>query len=372
MFEISTYNLVILSVAGGLLSLLGSVGIFVSLIIQRRVERLQEILEELVDLSYQSEQNLTSNIYRLIQQYQMYYILPHGPSKTIMYYLDFTMALVMFSWLSLLYLALQPPLRLQTFTLLLPILGGLCLMVFFRRLLQNAINPLENEMLNAIIPPPVQLRSVSFLSRYVNVSVRSLLQQARLGTVIRKSLEEDKEGQSCEVAEVVLKEELSFDDFFYYFSLPLGDKQPNCSHFVAFGHLQISFPPDRVTGKPVPVERNINIPLGRCKWQDLPGERIEARLVVFPLGEKHPISYLFFLHEEKNYFAPQDDSHIAIDREITFTVKGNQVIIIEGEDKLPLYELSRPWLKLSQGRKYINVESPAGQPAECAADIYIR
>jgi hypothetical protein len=372
LFDTSAYNLVILSLAGGLISLLGSVGIFVSLIIQRRVERLQEILEELVDLSYQTEQNLTSNIYRLIQKYQMYYILPHGPSKTIMRYLDFTMALVIISWLGLLILTFKPPFQYRALLHVLPILGGLSLMIYYRKLLQNAINPLENQMLNAIIPPPVQLRSVSFLSRYVNVSVRSLLQQARLRVVFRKVKRGKSSGQTCYDAEIVLKEELSFDDFFYYFSFPLQKKPHTLKHFVAFGHLQLLFPPDPVTGKPVPVVRNVNITLGWCNWGDLPPVEVEARLLIFPLGEKHPIAYRFKLLEEKSYYAPQTDYTMAVDRGIMFTVDDGHIVIIEGEERLPAYELAKDWFQLNLGRRYFDPEISQKEPVECTTEVYIK
>ena len=69
MFELQSYLRVILSICGGLLTLLGSVGIFVSLTVQRRVERLQDILEEFMDLSYQSEINLTGKMFKLIEKY---------------------------------------------------------------------------------------------------------------------------------------------------------------------------------------------------------------------------------------------------------------------------------------------------------------
>ena len=46
MLQKEQYLFIIISIGTGLLSLLGSVGIFISLIVQRKVERLQAILEE--------------------------------------------------------------------------------------------------------------------------------------------------------------------------------------------------------------------------------------------------------------------------------------------------------------------------------------
>lgn len=368
MFDISTYNLVITSLAGGLLSLLGSVGIFISLIVQRRVERLQEIMEELSDLSYETERNLTAHIYRLIKKYQAYYILPHGPSHTIMRYVDFTMLLVVISWLGPLVLSFYAPFQKLTVFYLLPLLGGLGLMIFFRSLLQNAINPLENQMLSAIIPPPAKLRSISYLSKYVNISVLTLLQQARLRIVLRKTLQENSSGEKYYVAEVVLKEELSFDDFYYYLIIPLeGSSRP----FTAFGHLQLSFPKDPFTKKPVPIERNINVTLGWCPWEILPLKKLEATLVIFPLGEKHPIKYSFHLEEEKNYYAPLKECQVFIDQDITFAVEENKVKIIQGEEKLPAYEWMKDWWELYQGRKYYDGRLKEEKPQECHKEAYV-
>ena len=64
-----------MAISGGLLTLLGSVGIFISLIIQRRLDRLQDTLEG-ISLSYRSETNLTGLMYNLIEKYQMHYMVP--------------------------------------------------------------------------------------------------------------------------------------------------------------------------------------------------------------------------------------------------------------------------------------------------------
>lgn len=367
MFDLYEYNLTILSVVGSILGLLGTVGIFVSLVIQRRVEKLQDILDEIVDLSYQSEQNLTSSIFRLIQRYQMYYILPISTTKAVMLFLDYTLLFTTVCWLSSLFATFEPPLRPEGLIYILPIIGALLLMVLYRNLLRNAINPLEYKMFNSIIPPPTQLRSVSFLSGYVNVSVRSLLQQARLSTVLRKIQREDKRGQTVFEAEVVLKEELSFDDFFYYYSFPLQE-----GYFVSFGFLQIRFPPDPVTKKPVPVGRNINIPLGWVNWLDLPKRQLKATLLILPLGEKHPIRYTFELFEEKNYYAPLAKPVVTVDREITFSVANGKITILQGHEKLPAYEICQDLLHINQKRMYISSTRLGENPQECLEDISIK
>ena len=139
MFQLPGYNWVILSIVGSVLGLLGTVGIFVSLVIQRRVEKLQDILDEIVDLSYESEQNLTANIFRLIQRYQMYYILPIGTTKSVLQFLDYALLFSVLCWLSSLLTTFKPPLQIQTLIYILPIAGAMVLMLLSRNLLKNAL-----------------------------------------------------------------------------------------------------------------------------------------------------------------------------------------------------------------------------------------
>ncbi len=196
MFLINYYILIALSICTGLLSLLASVGIFVSLTVQRRVERLQEILEQLIDQTYEQERNLTGNIYRLIEKYQMYYLLPDSPSRTIMRYIDSTIIVVTLIFSGLLFISYKPPLHPGILLYALPIATGFGLFIFFRRLLKNAINPLDNRLFNTIIPPPFKLHSISFLSSYVNASTLSILKQVRLSVVIRNQKKKNKTPQS--------------------------------------------------------------------------------------------------------------------------------------------------------------------------------
>lgn len=345
MFVKSSYLLVIISIGSGLLSLLGSVGIFVSLIVQRRVERLQEILEELVDQTYQENTNLTGKIFQLINRYQMHYLLPDGPSRTILWYINLTIGIVILLWVGLLALAYQPPWQPQSFLYLLPILAGLVVMTFFRRLLKNAINPLDNRLLNAIIPPPFQLRSVSFLSRYVNISVKSLLKQARLNLVVRKSV-----FQGSQLAEVVLKEELSFDDFFYYLVL----EEMDTPRFLAFGQLIMRFPEDPVTGKPVPVQRNVNITLGFLPWQELDQE-VAATLLIFTHGEKNPIQYIYRLFPDTHYYATVDQAECTVNQRITYKIHDNKINILSSDPSIPFLKAAATWFTLDGKRRYTHV-----------------
>ena len=97
----SLHPFIVISMIGGLFTLLGSVGIFISIIIQRKVERLQAILEEFIDLSYKSDLNLSGNMYNLIEKYQMHYHLPDTPRSILQSYINITLGLVIFLWLSL-------------------------------------------------------------------------------------------------------------------------------------------------------------------------------------------------------------------------------------------------------------------------------
>ncbi|MBZ4686712.1 MAG: hypothetical protein PWQ96_2370 [Clostridia bacterium] len=354
MLNKSSYFFLLLSVSSGLLGLLGSLGIFISLIIQRRVERLQEILEDLVDQSYLDDINLTSKIYQLINRYQMHYILPDNPSKTITRYIDLTIIVVSTFWLLGSIFLFNPPYKSIHLLLLLPVLTGISILIFFRKLLINAINPLDNIMLNSIIPPPVQLRSVSFLSSYVNVSVKSLLKQARLTVTIEREKKDCEDKEYTDKGVVILKEELSFDDFGYYFTVY---NKKEC-FFIGFGNLVMRFPPDPITKKPAPVERNINVPLGYLNWQALTDE-VNASLLIFPIGEKYPIQYDFTLHKKEHYYVPNQDPHCFINQNITYKHSNNNLNILDCKTQLPYLAKVGSNFSLEPVRKYSNkIEKP--------------
>jgi len=347
MFEKTSYLFIILSTSSGLLSLLGSVGIFVSLIVQRRVERLQDILEELIDQSYHEDQNLSNKIYRLIQKYQMHYLLPDRPTKNVTYFIDITIALVLLTWLGLHILIFSFPVQWQILLFSIPFLGSIVVLYFFRKLLKNAINPLDNPLLNGIIPPPTRLRSISFLSRYVNVSVKSLLKQARLALFInqRKKASDNDKGS----AEILLKEELSFDEFFYYISI-ISEKEPL---FIGFGKVIFSFSPDSITGKPVPIKHNINVPLGYCSWEALQDKDLTAKMLLFPHGEKYPIQYTFRLDKMNGYFTSTDKPEITVNTSIVYKIKSEKVSIVENKSDIPMLDVVKEFFDSSQRRYYL-------------------
>lgn len=342
MFNKAHYLFVILSIGAGLLSLLGSVGIFVSLIVQRRVERLQDILEELIDLSKFEDQNLSSRIYQLIQKYQMHYLLPDQPTKLIQNYINMTIILVVIIWSVLHFLIFEPPPRLIVLTLLLPLAGGIILLYFFRRLLQNAINPLDNPLLNGIIPPPTRLRSVSFLSKYVNVSVKALMKQARLVLLINQP----KEGTH---GEVILKEELSFDDFFYYIYVA---QKGSRLRFVGFGKIAFDFPSDPITKKPAPIKHNVNVPLGECDWESLTEGELDAKMLLFPYGEKYPIQYNFILERQSDCFISSDKPEISINHSIMYMFVSKKIEIVENKDDFPHLDLAKEFFESGKSRFY--------------------
>lgn len=147
-------------------------------------------------------------------------------------------------------------------------------------------------MFNSIIPSPRYLRSIAFLSSYINVSVKTIIQQARPAPVLRE--------QSPNTWEVTLKEELPFDDYHYFFTLT----DENKVSFWSYGHILIELAADPITGKPRPTARNLNIPLGEIT-NNLRLLKPEVILLIFPKGEKHPIQFHYLLKQvDSAYFAP--------------------------------------------------------------------
>ncbi|WP_028306904.1 hypothetical protein [Desulfitibacter alkalitolerans] len=328
MFETNFYILILLSISSTLVGLLGSTSIFVSLIVQRRVERLQEIFEDLINLSFNEEKNLTSEIYELINRYQMHYILPHGPSNTITWYIDFSIMLTISMWILAITLAIKGSIAPLTIFLLLPLVICFPILLFFRKLLINAINPLDNKMFNSILPSPVKLRSISYLSNYVNISVKALLKQSRLNVSIERKVSEKKHPSIK--GKVVLKQELSFDDYYYYISI-YDDKR---AYFIGFGYLDLSFPPDSITKKPVPILRNINVNLGYLLWNNL-NDYLTVSLLVFPLGDKNPIQFDYSMLRDGSFFVPHKDTRCFINQNIIYKIDNGNLKLIRHESNLP-------------------------------------
>ncbi|MGF7185548.1 hypothetical protein GGQ84_001639 [Desulfitispora alkaliphila] len=325
MFNFDKYLPVLLAINSGILTLLGFVGIFISLIVQRRVERLQDILEEFMDLSYHKDINLTGKMFKLLQKYQMQYMLPDKPSQTILNYTNFTIAIVITNWSAMLISAFEPPWRPESFIYLLPIIGALILLIFFRQLLKYAINPVRNQLLQTIIPPPTKLRSLSFLSSYINVSVSSILAQARLSLVVRLRPPEKIETATCP-ASLVLKEELSFDDFFYYVELYERDSKDLL--FIGFGEVVIDFKEDPITNKPIPIRRNVNIPMGNMVLKrDI--KYLDATLLLFSRSEKHPLEYTFYLKRAGKVLSPEYEPEVTTATTITYRFSNNEIEIID-------------------------------------------
>lgn len=338
MIDYDSYVYVLLSVAAGLLTLLGSVGIFVSLIIQRRVERLQDILEEFMDLSYNEDINLTGKMFKLIEKYQMHYLAPGKPSNIILSYINGTIFVVILVWSSALFVDFKAATKALTFIYALPLMSGLALLIFYRYLIRNALNPVKNSFLSPIIPPPTKLRSISYLSKYINISVKSILKQARLRLLIKKA--PNNSGL------ILLKEELSFDDFFYYLVLSSEEK----TYFVGYGELKMVFSHEPITNKPIPAARNINIPLGELIWAELPQEPLNGNLLIFPRGEKHPISYIFNLNNQTDFFMVTGDPEVSINYLVTYRIKKDLLEILNLQVPLPYFEELAPHFTLNQKR----------------------
>lgn len=345
MFNNTLYPFIVISMIGGLLTLLSSVGIFISLIIQRKVERLQAILEEFIDLSYQSDLNLSGKMFNLIEKYQMHYILPDNPRRIIMGYMNITIGLVIIFWLSLYALSYQGPFRWISLSYFLPLLALGLIMFWFRKLLQYVINIDNTPLLGAIIPAPKRLRSISYLSSFINVSVKSVLKQARLSLLLKKYTPDNSNSPWT----IVLKEELSFDDFFY-FLVCSNEKEPV---FISFGEIVFDFPRDGITGKPSPIKKNLNIPLGEVVMNEEP-EELNADILIFTRGEKHPINYKYKLKKGgKNYFAPSENPDVTIDHQITYCIEKQKISLIKNESTLPFIKEFAPYFSLNGTRLYL-------------------
>lgn len=341
-FSDKIYPYVMLAVASGLLTLLGSVGIFISLIVQRRLERLQDVLEEFINLSYRSEINLTGKMYNLIEKYQMHYIFPQNPRRMILRYIDLNIIFILVIWVGLLFLYYEPPFSPEIILRSLPLIIGIYATLFFRQLLRSTIN-LENPLLDSIIPAPTKLRSISFLSRFVNLSVKSVLKQARLTLLVKAGTRDSHK------LKVLLKEELSFDDFFYF--LLISEGETPC--FVSFGEISFHFPPDPVTGKPAPVRRNVNVPLGEFTLSRFP-EELKAQFLVFTKGEKHPIQYVYLLSQGTSYLSPNSEPDITVNHQIIYTIKNDMVEILECESKIPHFCELSSFFHLNGERYYLD------------------
>lgn len=346
MFSQNFYPYIIVSMIAGLLTLLGSVGIFISIILQRKVERLQALLEEFIDLSNNNNVNLSGKMYNLIQKYQMHYILPQNPRRIILIYLNATLGVTLILWAFLFFLTYEGPLTWRTLLYLLPLIATTLIMGWFRRLLYYLINIDSTPLLSSIIPPPKKLRSVSYLSSYINLSVKSVLTQARISLLIKK--EDSTDGESPWL--ITLKEELSFDDFHYFLVL----LHEECPLFISFGEILFDFPIDPITSKPCPIKKNTNVPLGEFNIDNLE-EDLNACLLIFTRGEKNPLLYDLDLKFSNNYYTPTSDSSISTEHQITYSIDDDRINILENDSSLAFIDDLSPLFFLNKKINYLPI-----------------
>lgn len=364
MINTDLYTYIVLSIAGGLLALLGSVGIFISIIVQRRLDRLQEILEEFINLSYRREINLTGLMYNLIEKYQMNYIFPQKPHFLILRYIDVNIFFILLLWSGSIFSIFQPPVKPILFVQLIPLFIGIFASLFFRLLLRNTLS-LENPLLETIIPSPTKMRSISYLSHFINLSVKSILVQARLSLHLELSHEQNKTIK----VRVLLKEELSCDDFFYYLVLEKDQEV----FFISFGEIIFHFAPDPITGKPVPVCRNLNIPLGNFFVKSMP-ETITASLLIFARGEKHPVQYIYQLVEGIGFFSTLSNPNIVVNHQIIYTIEGEKVKILANDASIPYLNAVSSFFHVDANRYYLE-PAPSNELSSlikhCKEEVFI-
>lgn len=358
------YIYIVLSIAGGLLALLSSVGIFISIIVQRRLDRLQEILEEFINLSYRREINLTGLMYNLIEKYQMNYIFPQKPHFLILRYIDANIFFILLLWSGSLFCFFQLPLKPIILIQLVPLFIGIFASLFFRLLLRNTLS-LENPLLETIIPAPTKMRSISYLSHFINLSVKSVLMQARLTLHVELSQADERYA----IAKVLLKEELSCDDFFYY--VVLEQEQKTC--FISFGEIIFHFTPDSITGKPVPVCRNLNIPFGHFRTEKSP-ENMSANLLIFARGEKHPVQYTYHLTEGTGFFSSLCNPNIDVNHQIIYTIEGKEIKILANNASIPYLDKLSAYFHVDAKRYYLEPSERQALSSliqHCDEDVFI-
>jgi len=217
-------------------------------------------------------------------------------------------------------------------------------MLWFKRLLQYLISIDETPLLGSIIPAPKRLRSISYLSSFINVSVKSVLKQARLSLLLKKCDLDNPESPW----NMYLKEELSFDDFFYFLIL-FDQKNPI---FLSFGEIIFDFPCDGITGKPSPIKRNINIPLGELNLTTL-NEELTATMLIFTQGEKYPLNYQYKLKKGGNYYAPSENPEVSIDHQITYAIEKDTIKIIQNKSSLPFIKEFSSLFNLNGTKVYL-------------------
>ncbi len=345
MFEFTSLAQILTSITESLVTLLASMGIFVSLIIQRRVDRLQEIMEEFIDLPYHDEINITGRMFNLIRKYTMQYQLPNRPIKVMLAFTYLTTVIIIFNWLILLYKQYRPPLQSETVMFLISVGAGLFTVLFFLTLLKNTINLAHNHFLVPLIPPPERLRSVSFLSRFINVSLLAIIKQARFSIVMRATRKDE-----LDIFELVLKQELSFDDFFYYFYL----EQDDTLQFISFGEVKYEFPPDPITGKPVPMQRNLNVPMGEVRLANARDTVYVGHYYLFPREEKNPLHFMFNFRHEGQFIVPVEKPVIALNHSVIYRFSENRIQLIELKENIPYLEKLLPTIVADGKRRFIN------------------
>jgi hypothetical protein len=303
-------------------------------------------------------------MYNIIEKYQMNYIFPQKPHFLILRYIDINIFFIILLWTGTLLSFFQPPFRPFILLQLIPLAIGIYASLFFRRLLLNTLSP-ENPLLETIIPSPIKMRSISYLSHYVNLSVKSILKQARL--CLHLQLYPEKDGQT--LVRVLLKEELSCDDFFYYLELEDGKE----TLFISLGEIIFHFSPDPITGKPVPVCRNLNVPLGVFSMHESSND-LSAKLLIFTRGEKHPVQYSFQLEKGTGFYSSISNPDIVVNHQILYKIKDEQIKILANSTSTPYFNELSSFFYLDSTRYYLTSPTSGDLSASlvnCKESVFI-
>ena len=188
------------------------------------------------------------------------------------------------------------------------------------------------------------------------MSVKALLRQVRFNIFIKKEKDTNK-------ALIILKEELSFDDFLYYLSIG-PDEAPV---FAGFGKISFSFKPDPITGKPSPLQHNINIPLGTCTWDSLKDGEIPTHLLLFPYGEKNPIDCAFTLERKCDCYISLNRPETTMVNSILYKASSEKIVFLANHSKFLLLEAAADHFNnRDSGKYYINSQHLSNHPKGAA------
>jgi hypothetical protein len=162
---------------------------------------------------------------------------------------------------------------------------------------------------------------------------------------------------------------LSCDDFFYYLELEDGKE----TLFISLGEIIFHFSPDPITGKPVPVCRNLNVPLGVFSMHESSND-LSAKLLIFTRGEKHPVQYSFQLEKGTGFYSSISNPDIVVNHQILYKIKDEQIKILANSTSTPYFNELSSFFYLDSTRYYLTSPTSGDLSASlvnCKESVFI-